>query len=554
VKIYDDGSIQEPFRLPALLGPVLVFSLHMAVVWYYAQNVPFWDDYDTILVSTLALHRTGDWLPFLFGPHVDHIIMPVRLLGELQWLLFGHIDFRWYIYLGNLSLFGLYLCWRATFPTLRERPLWHWMAALALFNFSYHEASTWATTAMSSLPVLVLAWASLLCLTRRTRGMFVLALASATAAALTHGIGLLLFAAGVLVLMPHRRWRALSVWLVMGTLLLAFDIFMRHYCAIDTGIPNASNLLLTRPHIVAAYGLAFVGAGLKTLPLAITAAVILLAGLAVAWWRVPAVRSPLLLSWTALLLLTVLAATWSRASMGIGTALSSRYALYGCMLLALWIGMLGTKLDELPGKPWHYLTAVLALAMTWMGVASYLENKTEMSQRFERNLAMEAVPRGCSVFAYPDQSHAAQTIAEALTEGLVRYKTIRACADVTARWQENWLPATRIEGDVNIIEIDGQAVHVIGWTKMPDGMNPRLIMINSATRPFAIDIHTEYRPDVSHALHDPSLRLSGYSLTLYYPSTEAASRALKSLCLGYNAPDGQRVVLPYRGPECMSGN
>ncbi|MFC4161762.1 hypothetical protein [Chitinimonas lacunae] len=538
--------------LPPLLGPVLVFACYLVMVARHTQNIPYWDDYDAILIALLDLHRDGNWFNFLFHPHVDHLIVPVKLLGEVQWRLFGRVDFAWYIYLGNLSLFGLYLCWRATFPHLRERPLWQVMAALALFNLSYWEASIWAMTALSNLPVLVLAWASLVWLARPSRGAFGLGLGLAVLATFTQGNGLLLFAAGVLVLVPQRRWRALALWLLVGAALAAFYIGLRQYFVVDTKIANASTLLLSRPHEVLMFFLAFIGAGFRAAHAAMAAGALLLIGLALAWWRVPTSRSPVLLAWLGLLLLSALAATWSRASIGVEAALSSRYSLYGCLLLALLIGMAAPAIDQM-GRGRKVLSWLLMalLAVGW--VATYRVNKAELRQHYDNNLALQAEPGTCSVYAYPGQTHAAKALAEARATGLFPIDRIRNCVDIESSWLSDWPPAVRADGSLDRITVEGAAVVAVGWVRLPDTLPERRLELSAPVAPSKIELASLDRPDVAVALSDPGLRRSGFILRLEYPSTEAANAALLSLCLGYRGADGQRVVLPHRAAECLLG-
>lgn len=537
--------------LSPLLGPVLVFACYMVMVVRYTQNIPYWDDYDAILMALLELHSDGNWFNFLFHPHVDHLILPVKLLGELQWRLFGRVDFAWYIYIGNLSLFGLYLCWRATFPALRERPLWHLMAALALFNLSYWEASIWAMTALSNLPVLVLAWSSLIWLAKPTRGAFGVGLALAVLATFTQGNGLLLFAAGVLILAPQRRWKALAAWLVVGTALAIFYISLRRYYVIETGIANASGLLLTRPWQVLQFFLVFLGAAMKSVSVATVAGAALLVGLALAWWRVPASRSLVVLAWVGLLVLSVLAATWSRATIGVDVALSSRYSLYGCMLLAVLLGMVGPLFDP-ESKAWRAGAMALVALLAVGSISSYRENKAEMRQHYDNNLALQAAPGVCSVYTYPGQAHAAKALAQARASGLFPIDNINTCSELTAGWLADWLPAARAEGSIDRIAVEGDKVVAVGWVNLPDAVVDRKLDFHAVSQPVSVKVVSVDRPDVATAMSDPTLRRSGFSLTLDYASPEAANAALLSLCLGYRGADGQRAVLPHRAKECMS--
>lgn len=537
--------------LSPLLGPVLVFACYMVMVVRYTQNIPYWDDYDAILMALLELHADGNWFNFLFHPHVDHLILPVKLLGELQWRLFGRVDFAWYVYIGNLSLFGLYLCWRATFPALRERPLWQLMAALALFNLSYWEASIWAMTALSNLPVLVLAWASLIWLAKPTRGAFGVGLALAVMATFTQGNGLLLFAAGVLVLAPQRRWKALAAWLAVGTALAIFYISLRRYYVVETGIANASGLLLSRPHEVVGFFLVFVGAAMKSATLAAIAGATVLTGLALAWWRIPASRSLVVFAWVGLLVLSALAATWSRASIGVEAALSSRYSLYGCVLLAVLIGMIGPALDQ-ASKAWRTAALALAALLVVGSIASYHQNKAAMRQHFDNSLALQAQPGACSVYSYPGQVHAAKALAMARSTGLFPIDHINTCSELTAGWLADWLPAVRAEGSIDRIGVEGNAVVASGWVNLPDAVVDRQLDFHAASQPVSVKVVSVDRPDVATAMSDPTLRRSGFSLTLDYASPEAANAALLSLCLGYRGADGQRSVLPHRAKECMS--
>ena len=155
-----------------------------------AVNVPYLDDYDTVLRFLLETRRgDGEPLKLLFAQHVEHRLVFLHVIALAMAGATGHVDFVALVWIGVLGLAllaaGLFAAWRPGAP-LRAKLLGFAPVALFLFQPQFWDEFFWATSALSNLWVLPLALPTLLILGREGMDFlpiltFVLALDNTTA-------------------------------------------------------------------------------------------------------------------------------------------------------------------------------------------------------------------------------------------------------------------------------------------------------------------------------------------------------------------------------------
>jgi hypothetical protein len=133
---------QDQLRLWLLL--LLLAVLYLRIVNTNSLNIPYWDDYQKILLPLNRIMASPDpkvAANYFLEPSTSHIPLITRSVAWLQIKLTGHINFRWGVILGNLGLvvsvylLVFYLNIRQKFPpdTLMPIPFFlfsitHWFA------------------------------------------------------------------------------------------------------------------------------------------------------------------------------------------------------------------------------------------------------------------------------------------------------------------------------------------------------------------------------------------------------------------------------------------
>lgn len=138
-----------------LFLPMIIYFI---LINYYAVNLPCHDDYLAILdfLNHFSTSSINGKLESLLSQHNEHRLLSARLIYAAYYLLFGHINFRVLILLGNLQLVGIYVI---LFSFIKRLIIdnWFWPAmilSICIFDISNFENSFWAMACMSNFGVI----------------------------------------------------------------------------------------------------------------------------------------------------------------------------------------------------------------------------------------------------------------------------------------------------------------------------------------------------------------------------------------------------------------
>src|SRR5258708_358677 len=97
-----------------ILIALTVLIIHFGFLIKYAVNVPYWDDFDSVLLfldNYLVIDSLPDKVSLIVSRHNEHRIILNRLIPIFQFYLFGNVNFKWLIFFGNalLALFFISL-------------------------------------------------------------------------------------------------------------------------------------------------------------------------------------------------------------------------------------------------------------------------------------------------------------------------------------------------------------------------------------------------------------------------------------------------------------
>ena len=135
--------------------PIISYIL---VVVYFSKNIPYWDDYDTVLayLNEDALARSQ----VLFHQHNEHRIFWNRLVVEGYYFLFRDIDFKNLIFLGNLGLLLFVLIFFNLFKSQSVEIVLFVPILYLIFQPQSWENITWATASLQNHYIILFAFMS----------------------------------------------------------------------------------------------------------------------------------------------------------------------------------------------------------------------------------------------------------------------------------------------------------------------------------------------------------------------------------------------------------
>jgi hypothetical protein len=402
------------------VAPIAAFYTLLSQV---SVNVPFLDDYDTILGFLVAKsdpQATGSGWQDLVAPHLEHRLALLRAVALALASLKGAVDFRTLAWLGNLGVLALALLLLAVFrkqAPFSARILAFVPATWILFQPQYWNAFFWATSSLSNLWVLPF---GLLCfhgLGQPGRSAFILSMASGGLAVLAQANGLLVLPIGTLILLRGHRWQAAAIWAVFSLVVaLAYGAGLER--------PDGSIGILEslgRP-TVWLYALYFLGAAAgfgAPLPslLAGLAILIVTAGVLPRAMKYNTALSGLLLLVVASGLLNALGREFiAGADYALGAV---RYRFYGSAAIALAYLAAFEGLST-PRIRRRVLATAIPVSLAF-GIGSYAirtEKAYETSARLEQGLARWE--RDGQGLRYPHSEKAGEILKKAIASGIYR--------------------------------------------------------------------------------------------------------------------------------------
>ena len=213
---------------------IFIVLVAFPVVWIcylfyqYALNVPHWDDH-ALKYFILNFEKTtsfNDKIKLLFAQHNEHRIVLTRLFALLVVFLKGNLDFKWLMFLGNLSLFGILVIFYKILiinkkPIISAIPL-VWL----LLTASLYEIFFWGMTSVQNFWVIFLALFSFYHLSyKSSKYSFLLALVTSLLALLTSGNGLLVGIIGFVILGLIKEYKLLFLWMIFNGILIFYYFF-----------------------------------------------------------------------------------------------------------------------------------------------------------------------------------------------------------------------------------------------------------------------------------------------------------------------------------------
>lgn len=193
-------------------------ALHFSLIARNAVDLPFADDYHLLKIIIWAKEQHLNALQTLREMAVQHnehrIIFP-RLYTFIDYWIEGRVNWLTLNWLGALTVLGFLVLFYRSFRPLRLPLVFFLPVALFLFQPQSYDSLTWTISILQQYCVFFWLFLLTLLITKPSRAAFVGAILVAVIAVFTHGNGILGFAWGAVVLVLQRRWKPLSIWLVV---------------------------------------------------------------------------------------------------------------------------------------------------------------------------------------------------------------------------------------------------------------------------------------------------------------------------------------------------
>lgn len=402
------------FLFAAIVAPPFFFY---SIVYKYAVNIPYWDDYAAILEFLLRYQDADGALPrlkILFAQHNEHRIAFGNLATVIIYKLIGGVDFRALIFFGNAALLGLVLAFYRMFQQMKTKAFFFIPVVLFLFQFQFCDNIMWAMASVSNYYVLTFSFASLLLLQRDGRLFFIGAFFLAALSSVTQGSGILTFVAGALLITLKRDLRGLAAWSVLSVTVLA--LYFGNYEK-PPDHPSITDAILKEPIHALHYFFTFIGASFPFPFFAgLLFAVLFIFLTLKRYYR----KNPAVYCGIVYVFLIAAVAALTRSGFGVEQALSSRYRIVSALFPILMYMAFSDHLRC--WKLWErlFLPAILTGSLIFNINANItgLKNIRKINTLFRDSVTMWTL--GAQSLLYHDKEKANRILIESINRGLYR--------------------------------------------------------------------------------------------------------------------------------------
>ena len=202
-----------------LLPPALYFYF----VYSYSLNLPFADDF-TNLSQAISIFQSANFneaFSIFFVLENGHRIAFTRLIYILSHALFGEIDFKILVLIGNIPLVVLLYLFFNVLKVPRSNLLYFIPISILLFQLQFWKNMTWAATAVHHQYALLFSGLTFYFLSKNSNRYFYSAFFFSVVSVFTHGAGLPTIFLGWVNLLISKRYRQSLIW-IFGTFCFGF--------------------------------------------------------------------------------------------------------------------------------------------------------------------------------------------------------------------------------------------------------------------------------------------------------------------------------------------
>lgn len=332
-----------------VFGIILTISVYYGAVYYFSYNMPYNDDYESILGFMNKYIEANDMmsrLQLIFSQHHEHRLVFTHIITLLQYKITGSVSFVLINAIGNMAVLVIYFTFlniirnhHCAADSMNDHGLLAMMTSFLLFNLSFFILLTWAMASTSQL--WCFAFSLMMCHFITKAGGFYIALIAGLGAVICQGNGLFVLIVGLWYLMCSKQWRRATI-LIIFTL----SIFYIYFSGYNWEVKSTSPLQFPQKFIsMVAYFLTFIGSlfsvshsklnlpGVLTIVPMMCGAIMISIFIYLTITEKKVFRPGSLQLFIIFLVITGMAAAFSRSHLGIAQAMAVRYKIVSTLFL-----------------------------------------------------------------------------------------------------------------------------------------------------------------------------------------------------------------------------
>ncbi|WP_025763646.1 hypothetical protein [Dyadobacter tibetensis] len=248
------------FYLLSTLIIILVIGLHFAYLYRFSLNIPNGDDFYCIydfLIQYNATESLKEKILLVITPWLEHTIAYTKLLAVINESLLGELNFKAYIFSGNLSLLGIFSLFALLFRRMKFPVTFLVPVALLLFQPQSFEGLYWPAATAAYMSVIFYSFLAVYLACREGRYNLYFAMLAGTMALYTFGAGIMVIPVILLVLLLKTDYIKALKWAVWSAVILF--VFLYFYVYPESSRPPIFESLFNNPGYVFNYFFAFMG-------------------------------------------------------------------------------------------------------------------------------------------------------------------------------------------------------------------------------------------------------------------------------------------------------
>jgi hypothetical protein len=452
------------FGIVLLFYPSLVYFYS---IYTYTTNIPFSDDYPTVLDATISIIQSEGLkgkLVLLFSKSVEEILLISKIIPLATYYVFGEIDLRLNRIIGNSAFLGLLFFIYKALPNNKEKIFLLLPAVLLLFQLKQN----WFYITVASTNIISLWFSSLVFyfLGKNSTKHFFYSVLIVILSVFSFGSGVVTLAVGWLVLLFQKRFKLASVWFFTAILTVGPFIFFNGLTSSFTSsygtVSSLNDLVRVGLFFISFFGSVF--SFESQIIMFFFGALIIAHFIFLIYRKYYEVNLPVFSFMVFLIFLAATAALY-RSGLGENAVTADRYKIYSLvMVLMVYISVIDLFYLKINNK-WIFIIPTVILA-TYFYTTSYVEGKQKLE--FSKSLLAwrmnQWLDQNYNLMAHPFENQANAIMTRALSSGYYKlpYKLInipekRYSPLSNSMERCSQLSDVPLESDFNVIAIGSES-------------------------------------------------------------------------------------------------
>lgn len=504
----------------------LPFAIFLGAELRYDVNMPYWDDYDSVLNWLMKFNESGSFvnsLDLLFRQHNEHRIVFDRLVELVELHALGVVNF---IYLDLFGFVGLILLVLVVSHLGKRSGLSNYAILpipFFMLSFSQNNLISFSMASIQVYWAILFSFISFMFVTKRFDKIhMVIGFLFSVAASFTSAGGLIGFPAIIIYYVLNRMYRFAAFWLLGAAFIFWIYFIFFPYKATPIGIAS-HEYAFSHPFFYFKYVIMFLG---NIDPLsrgAFILGLLLLCAIGFFFLRNRVrVQSWLFLAST-FIIATAAADGLSRIILGMDASLSSRYTPFGAIFIVL---MYIALIDYCKNKKYRSLVIIFVLLLSFLfyyiwffqGILSLDTTQSLMEHQL----------------VYPSQYRAYSIMKNSMNNRIFFpiskiYRNLPSSLPLHSRclYHNGYL------GNIDSLSTSGGLIHIKGWAALKGQGIPAAAVIVKVNGRYYPTWYNVPRPSIAKKFNNHFL-YTGYKSTIEIPGSASGDCRVSVVVVGSN--------------------